>query len=642
LIFSVIVLSTASAAEPLLVIDPPRGLSLVLSNGESGISRGTLTLKTPFNPHEHPYIRVRYAKNPQQASVAALPAREAETVALKELPLPGRHEWGGRLPPGGILADGAYPNTGLHLTWGDKNAASAELDYVMADAEPTLGLAEFDSATEPGLVLQGMKGSIEDGVATLLPQSADSRLTWGGLQLNARTWNTFEVRLKLPAASKSAAKLIFTTADGLVVEQPFDVIADGNFHTYRLVMMKHPAWQGVVTGLAFQCGHVPCVIDWLRLISLPEPGAGVISRSIPVLGVDLDGWREMRRRVTNWRFVAGQSSFPGNAAKMARDLGEVFKDGRIRWETDMPTRLFLDQESYKLPVVDGSYSTSASARAGFEAINSAAIALEKHGVRLDAVHFDGLMKRLLMPEGWPYAGRSAGGGFLEQTRGDFAKAYDLVAQTTCEFLVLARTDPDSRLRSTEFWVQPNFHYWGWEFAAQKHRWLFTNLPDPGNFREMMDALARRDREFEKAGRYHGPTPLAGFGADWVFMNVQRRRLVSYEWYATQVLGYRFNIANNGSLHGDTPWLRSMQSLGYLEQFRAEGGRAQMVVPYYWMPPWSKASGYGENGHGILPETQPHSFAWTALHSARMALHEIPPVSAADHPEPPPATQGDPE
>ena len=163
-----------------------------------------------------------------------------------------------------------------------------------------------------------------------------------------------------------------------------------------------------------------------------------------------------------------------------------------------------------------------------------------------------------------------------------------------------------------------------------------------NFREMMDALARRDREFEKAGRYHGPTPLAGFGADWVFMNVQRRRLVSYEWYATQVLGYRFNIANNGSLRNDTPWLRSLQSLEYLEQFRSEGGRAQMVVPYYWMPPWSKASEYAENGHGILPETQPHSFAWTALHSARMALHEIPPVSAADHPEPPPATQGDPE
>jgi len=33
LIFSVIVLSTASVAEPLLVIDPPRGLSLVLSGG---------------------------------------------------------------------------------------------------------------------------------------------------------------------------------------------------------------------------------------------------------------------------------------------------------------------------------------------------------------------------------------------------------------------------------------------------------------------------------------------------------------------------------------------------------------------------------------------------------------------------------
>lgn len=72
------------------------------------------------------------------------------------------------------------------------------------------------------------------------------------------------------------------------------------------------------------------------------------------------------------------------------------------------------------------------------------------------------------------------------------------------------------------------------------------------------------------------------------------------------------LAGDGKLHTYRVILR---------QFRAEGGRPHGYTPYYWQDAWSDAPEYGADGDAILPETQPHTFTWTVLESARACLYE---------------------
>lgn len=582
---------------------------------------GAIEVNSPFVPNDFPYVRLLAGEGTFGVLAAALPWIAEQVVTGKRSAVSAAGEILARVPPEGILSKEAYSGKGLRVEFSGVAQPGIGIEAVRVDAVPTAALAECDAASVAKIKSSGITVSpLKDGGCSFSTSGGDASFLWSGLQIPARDWNVVEFRLA--AEGGGSATLVFDAAAGGSHEIPVPLAGDGKLHTYRVILMKHPGWSGTVGSVALRPSSKPVkgMLASVLLRFLPEPGAGNISSSIKVLARDPAGWPEMARRITNWRFVAGQS-YRGNAAGFRNAIGGTFAENRIRWETDVPTWLFLEEDRKTMPKVDGKPSGAQAARLGYEAINNTAKILEKDNIPLAAAHFDGLLRRLLMPGSWPEAGRTTDGGFYEQTGGDMKEASRLTAEALCEFFVLARTEPGSKLKETEFWLQPNFHVWAWQFGALNFPRLFTRLPDSQNFREMMEVVARVDREYEAAGKYNGPSPLAGFSADWVFMNEQKLRLVSFEWFTTQVLGYRFNVINNGSLKGNLPAERSEESVAYLRQFRAEGGRPHGYTPYYWQDAWSDAPEYGSDGDAILPETQPHTFTWTVLESARACLYE---------------------
>ena len=660
-------LAQAAATEPLVLIDPAvaltrvladwrdasetaertraaRGLLLSPSEAE-GVAwirgEGELSLQGGFHPNDFPFIRMRLGGPPdpdRSLSVAATPV-EKEQVRQQPAPLAGGgEEMRFRLPPEGVLSRAKYDEKAIIASI-DRSDGPLALDYVMADVVRTRALAEFDSAYAESYEVKSAHELLDaaQGLLWMKPKSGDAELSFEAPDLDARDWNAVELRLRLAGAKSPSApvQLRFTNEAGESGECTFAVPADGHDHVVRIYFYKMPEWRGRIRSvslLPFSSaeGDIRCAVDYVRLRFIPVPGAGNVDSGILRMGRNAGLWAEGARLLRNWRFVAGQS-WRGNGVRFASSLGRSFKENNILWETDMPTWLWLEENKKEVPKVDGVASVEAAARRGFETLNETALMLRERDMTIDAVHFDGLLKRLLMPEAWPNTGRSTGGGFYEASGGDFEKAYALTARAVCEFFVLTRTDPASAVRQTEFFIQPNFHVWAWRYGAQDYERIFTTLPDPGNFRKMMEALARTDREYEAAGKYGGPSPLRGFGADWVFMNPQKRRLVSYEWFTTEVLGYEFCVANNGTLRGDSSEDRSRDSIEYLQQFRREGGRPMYFTPYYWMGSWRKDEEGKKPKIGLFPESEPGTFAWTVLQSAKLCLYldanvaELPPL-----------------
>jgi hypothetical protein len=436
-----------------------------------------------------------------------------------------------------------------------------------------------------------------------------------------------DLRLRIAGSAEDTAVILsWENGEGGGGSHRIPVTADGDFHTYRLHLHKEPQWRPPLAQLRLKLetgragAHAEVEIDHLRLRDFPNPGGGNISSGLLAFDEEPADWDETARLLDRWRFVAGQS-YKGNLARLWQSLGRPFRQNHLRWETDHPTWQWLVDKNHWPRHADGAPDLKAAARLGYEDLNAAATYLEKRGARLDAVHFDGLLKRLVMPWGHPHAdpARSPDGGLFEHAGQDYAKAYRLAAETFCEFLVLCRNEPDSAMRQTRFYIQPNFHVWAWRDGALDYGRIFTNLPDPGNFREMMDALEAMDRKYLDRGAYEAPSPLAGYGADWVFMDRQPRRLTSFEWHATEVCGREFNVVNNGTLKGDSPAERAVESVEYLLQLRGEGGRPTSYTPYFWQTTWRHAEAYGEDGYAVLPEDEPHTVTWTLLECARKSL-----------------------
>lgn len=629
-------LSQMEAAETLVLIDPAVPLTRVLADWRDGDgvkwirSDGELRLDGGFHPHDFPFIRMRLggpADPERSVSVAATPV-EKEQVRRQPAPLAdGGEELRFRLPPEGVLGTSKYDEKSVIVSI-DRNSGNLALDYVMADVVRTRALAEFDSAYAESYTVNSATPLVDpaNGLLWIKPASGNAELRFDPPNLSASDWNVVELRLRVAGAQDPSgpARLRFENEGGEAGECAFTLPADGGDHVVRIYFYKTPEWGGRIRSLSLLPFASPgrdirCAVDYVRLRYIPVPGAGNIDSDISQMGRKPEIWAEGAQLLRNWRFVAGQS-FRGNGLRFAAALGRSFKENGILWETDLPTWLWLEENKKEVPKVDGVASVEAAARRGYDALNETALMLRERGVTIDAVHFDGLLKRLLMPEGWPNTGRSTGGGFYEASGGDFSKAYALTARAVCEFFVLTRNDPDSALRETAFFIQPNFHCWAWRYGAQDWERIFTNLPDPGNFREMMEALARTDREYEADGKYGGPSPLRGFGADWVFMNPQKRRLVSYEWFTTEVLGYEFCVANNGTQRGNSSEERSLDSIEYLRQFRREGGRPMYFTPYYWMESWREDDNGNKPEIGLFPENRPMTFAWTILQSARLCLY----------------------
>jgi hypothetical protein len=652
--------ASPARAEVIFVLDPPVELTRNLADwntGEASSTRwharlagnraevrdgliwiedeGRLELQDAPHPNTYPFVRFRVGGPPQpdrSVRINASPFAEANE-RTRSLPLDtGGGESVCRLPPERILSRERYEGGRIRMEFPD-NEGRLAIDYVMVDTVPTYALAEYDSAFPEPIKISGL-GEDEQRVAdgTLQVRFRPRvRIDLSDRLPGEGAYDVIDLRLRLVQADASKpqrVQLEWQAENQKPGQHEWALENDGEWHTYRLHLHKTPTWTAAAFMERLELVLLPdgagptarLEIDSLRLRDFPNPGGGNVSSGVEAMGDNPGDWPETARLIDRWRFVAGQSIGPGNAGRMGRALGRSFRENHIRWESDMASWLFCSEDRTFLPRdADGNYSPELAAQNGFLALNKAAESLARFNIEMDAVHFDGLFKRLLMPQGWPLTGRAKGGGFYEATGGDYAAAYEMVALAFCEFLALTRNHPDSLLKETCFYIQPNFHKWAWKHGVIDYERLFTTLPDSGNFREMMDAFEKMDRRYIEEGRYDAPSPLAGYGADWVFMNPQRRRMTSYAWYATEELGREFVVVNNGTLRGDTPAERARESLEYLLQFRAEGGRTTAYTPYYWQITWREAEGYGSDGHAILPETEPHTVTWAIHHSARLAL-----------------------
>lgn len=640
-------------AEVICLVDPPVELTRVLADWNTpgtddnawrpdGLARdpdvktgrarlagdGSLRFYDAPHPNRFPFIRLSAYGGSGPDSGIVFSASPHTPANMRPLDVPagglnGEHTV--RLPPDRILTSQAYFGRSLRLAVKQGSDALA-VDYVMADAVPTRALAEFDSAFERLPVVEGVDRDLVERVEGCLriPWTTGAAIVFDLPQPAERPWDAIDLRLRVTGAGNAAPHVRLLWESGRVRGVYRLPVRPGeDFHLYRLHLHKEPSWRPpqelrleLHSTDGAEAGFLD--LDYLRLRDFPNPGGGNISNGLLAFDKNPGDWQETARLLDRWRFVAGQS-YRGNQARIWQGLGRSFQSNRIRWETDHPTWNWLLERTQWPRRPDGQPDLEAAARLAYESLNASAQFLERRGSRLEAVHFDGLFKRLLLPQSHPRDGASPDGGLLEFTGGDHRAAYRMAAETFCAFMALARNRPDSALKSTRFYIQPNFHAWAWRHGALNYRRIFQNHPAPGNFREMMEALEAADRGYLAKGAYQAPSPLAGYGADWVFMKAQPRRLVSFEWCATEEFGREFIVVNNGTVSGKSPAERSLESLRHLLQFREEGGRPTSYTPYFWQTTWREAPPYGEDGASVLPETEPHTVAWTLLHSARLCL-----------------------
>ena len=178
-----------------------------------------------------------------------------------------------------------------------------DVDYIILDQFPTIGLAEFDrdGGMDGWTVLGGFSTtSVSAATSTFIATTngADPIIQRGGLNFDTNVYNIVEVSLAVDPMSISRFEMFWSTntfpgpVGGQSVILTNELIRDGNLHTYRIDMSDEAMWAGN--------------LNLLRLDPLADPNDAALGRDIEIGHV---------------RLIAGPIPEPGSLALLA--LGAI-------------------------------------------------------------------------------------------------------------------------------------------------------------------------------------------------------------------------------------------------------------------------------------------------------------------------------
>jgi len=163
---------------------------------------------------------------------------------------------------------------------------SFQIDYLMVDRYPTIGIAEFDADNYYGkLHSRSIKqATISDGIFRGTSADDDPYLLSYQFQIDADKYNAIEVRMKATAKA-NFAKIYWGKKGNALGEDKHVVLpkfADDKFHTYLINMTGATDWNDTINYLRLD----PCraaeqsfEIDYIRALSIPESDYDEIDRN---------------------------------------------------------------------------------------------------------------------------------------------------------------------------------------------------------------------------------------------------------------------------------------------------------------------------------------------------------------------------
>lgn len=561
-------------------------------------------------------------------------------------------EYAGRMMHLALTQSSVLDHQGLRLDpmpAGTGTLETLELDYLMVDAYPTLGLGEFNRS-ETAWVGENVTNLSLASLETLTgnggeaAQTRSIRLT---REIDNGLYNALEIRVMRQQGSTGMMAVRWQVEDSDWYKAEWRPESDGQFWSYMIDLTKCPEWReeaSVQMALelfddgASNAGKA-FAVDFVRLRRLPELGGGII-HDFTNWGVNLNTrynsqWDYVLSRIRAWRSVAGQASNNGWRSKTARcgkaNNFEVVIDGRQPWWKDA-----IDYEGdgtvdYEFVARDGTGTPSVEAAAEkfFQEIKTISAALNdldsaEHN-RLYSIYPDNALQELIFPN--PPADLS--GGFYEVVGGNtttWDPAYLPAAQemaADCFVRMMEKLQADPETSHVKVFCFNALHVWWWNSYHREHS---ANVCDPGNLPEMIDILLEKNAEAFP----NGDSPLVGFAQDfpWQYFKLAngQAKMLEYMDYI-QSRGYLYTMTCNGE-HRDVSDVRRQgyeAAWRYLRRVLGSGGRPDEVHAYYWQDYFD-----GQYQTTILDEHEDEDYTYTA--ALRRTLGQIDAGLPPDRPE----------
>jgi autotransporter-associated beta strand protein len=591
-----------------------------------------------FNPKDHPYLRLGYRAS-FSAELEFFPS-PGNPVNLNKTALensPQFREAGGkflRLAMTDPVTGTANPidSNGLRLVLPqvDASAATLDMDYLMIDSFPTLGIDEFNRQT-PDWVFGNLEAAAVTGGNHLTGKAgpaADETSLTKAVDFDNSGYNAVEIRVMRSHGSEGAMRLHWHARDIGWFTAEWQPESDGRYHSYMIDLSKCPEWTenhttelkiGLFGGTAANSGK-DFGIDFIRLRRLPELGMGIIHTEVN-LGSMLrprfeSQWDYVLSKSRFFRSVAGQpenSTWRSRVAAGAHRNGmEIVIDGRQPWWYQAVDTDDDGVADYNHLVKDenGVFSIELTAERHFQFVLGIANHFDSmdptSNARIFSLYPDNGLYVLMFPNGR----NGLGGGFYEAVGGNLEQHDPSVLPAAqamavdCFVRMMRKLRQHPATRSIKVYGYFAVHAWEWDAMGREHS---AHSSNPGNMREILDRLFLADAaEFPD-----GDSPLVGFGQDfpWQYYrrNNGRRKLGEYMDYV-QSRGYRFGLTCNGRLETVSPLIRQSYEgqWRYMRDMILNGLRPDEVHAYEWTSNFT-----GDYETTLLTEHEDQDFTYTA-------------------------------
>lgn len=566
-----------------------------------------------FEATAYPYLRMNYRSSAdKRVDFWPSPANTTNRSYFTSIAAPDYTEVSHRflhlartmntlLDGNGFRLDPVSQNTGSPETF--------ELDYVIVDSFPTLGLGEFSRNAHEwtGSNLDHVAVSNLSVLAGTAGSTNNRRSISRSITITNRLYTALEIRLMREAGSKGAIQVSWNTESNGWFSAEWIPESDGKYYSYLVDFVKCPEWrENTTTEIRIDLfdfsepnsGKV-FGIDFIRLRRLPELGMGQIHNNMTtgyLFRRIFDSQHDyVLSKLRYYRSAAGQATNEGwqnsTAAASFRHDAHPTIDGRQPWwKEDITVDTDGDGTNDFEWVVRGTNGLpdpEMAAEKFFQHIKGISAnynALDPASNKpLFSIYPDSAMGTLIFGNqktAWPLRG-----GFYETVGGNtnvFDESYLPAAQdmaVDCYIRMMRKLKDDPETSHLKVYFYHALRGIDWDDLPR----TTTHAGYAGNLREMIDKLLVRDaEEFPD-----GDSPLIGFSQDlpWEFYKKtvpNGQKLLEYMEYV-QERGYRFTLGSNGAHPTvDNPVRKGYEAMWrQLRRVIQEGGRPDEVHAYHW-------------------------------------------------------------
>ena len=591
-----------------------------------------------FNPKDHPYLRLGYRAS-FSAGLEFFPS-PANPLNLNRTILENRpqfHETGGKFLRLSITDPASAPampfdSNGLRLVLPqvDASAATLDMDYLMIDSFPTLGIDEFNHQTPQWVFANLQQTAITGGdfLTGKAGSAADDGSVTKSVDFDNSGYNAVEIRVMRGAGSVGPMSLQWHARDIGWFTVEWQPESDGRYQSYMIDLSKCPEWTEnhstelrivLSDGTAANSGK-DFGIDFIRLRRLPELGMGIIHPEVN-LGSMLrprfeSHWDYVLSKSRFFRSVAGHSENSTWRSRVAasghRNGFDAVIDGRQPWwyqsvDTDGDG---VADRNHLVKDENGVISIDLTAERFFQSVLAAANHFDSmdpsSNARIFSLFPDNALYVLMFPNGKNGLGggcyEAVGGNIQELDRGALPAAQAMAADCFVRMMRKLRQHPATRSIKVYGYFGP--HVWEWDSFGREHS---ANISNPGNMRDMLDRLLLADAaEFPD-----GDSPLVGFGQDfpWQYYRQTRGRQKMGEYIDyVQSRGYRFGFTCNGRHEEFTSLIQKSYEgqWRYIRSLILNGLRPDEVHAYEWVDNFD-----GDYETTLLTEHEDQDFTYTA-------------------------------